>query len=266
MRLSLFLLSVTAIVSIASRDAAAQNLVANGNFNSSAYSNNNEFGTAYGGQGVTSWTGNGGYNDYFFSGTATTVTAATTYNGGSNTSGQEMLWGNTNLANSHPFSGSTLTGDNFVAMDGDTSVNGAGGGGVSQTIKGLAIGAHYTLSFVWAGAQMQSRTGATTDSLIVSLGSQTYTTPVVSNVSQGFTGWMTQTYTFVATTTSELLSFVSSGTPQGAPPIALLTDVKLVPEPATLSVMGVGLIGLLAARRRHLGTSRSVKRANSAAA
>ena len=243
MRISYFLLG---LIACAGADrASAQNLVQNGNFAQSSYAYSSQFGTPYGGQGVTDWLGNGGYNDYFLNGTATTITAATTYNGGSTTSGSEKLWGTA------AFTGTSPNGDNFVAMDGDTSVNSAGGGGVSQTITGLTPDAHYSVSFVWAGAQMQSRTGATTDSLLVSLGSQSFSTPVVNDVSQGFTGWMTQTFTFTATATSELLSFLSVGTPTGAPPIALLTDVTLVPEPATMSVMGVGLMGLIAARRRR---------------
>ena len=245
MRIPIFLLGLIAVAGAGTGRASAQNLVQNGNFAHSSYAYSSQFGIPYGGQGVTNWLGNGGYNDYFLNGTATTITAATTYNSGSTTSGTEKLWGTI------AFSGSSPNGDNFVAMDGDTTVNSAGGGGVNQTINGLAPGAHYVVSFAWAGAQMQSRTGTTTDSLLVSLGSQSFSTPVVSNVSQGFTGWMTKTFTFTATATSELLSFLSVGTPTGAPPIALLTDVKLVPEPATMSVMGVGLMGLMAARRRR---------------
>jgi len=249
-RLSLFLSFLVALSAAATGGALAQNLVQNGNFNQTSYVFNNQFGTAWTQttmQGITGWTGNGGYDLYFFSGTATADSANSQYDSGYNT-GSEKLYATAT------FTGSSPTGDNFVAMDGDPAV--AGGGGISQTINGLTAGAQYTLSFVWAASQLQSRTGQTTEDLQVSLGGQIFaTTPTVTNPSQSFTGWFTQAYTFTATGTQELLSFLSQGTPSGDPPIALLTDVSVtkVPEPGTLTVLGAGLAGLMAVRRRRKG-------------
>ena len=64
--------------------------------------------------------------------------------------------------------------------------------------------------------------------------------------------------TFTATAAQEVLSFLSQGTPSGDPPIALLTDVSItkVPEPGTLTVLGAGLAGLMAVRRRRNGRQR----------
>ena len=68
-----------------------------------------------------------------------------------------------------------------------------------------------------------------------------------------FTGWHgTQTLYFTADCHgSEVLSFLAIGTPNGVPPFALLDGVTLttaVPEPSTLSLMVVGLLGLGAVR------------------
>ncbi|HEX2939831.1 MAG TPA: hypothetical protein VHO91_02215, partial [Rhodopila sp.] len=169
---------------------AATNLVKNGNFALTSYAYNNQFGTAWSQstkQGVTDWTGNGGYNILFFNGTATTKSANSQYDQGYNT-GNEKLWGTTT------FTGSSPTGSNFVMMDGDPAVG--GGGGISQTLTRLVPGSGYTVSFTWAGAQLQSRIGNTTEMLTVGLGSQKQNTNVVKNVSKGFTGWVTQAYYF----------------------------------------------------------------------
>jgi hypothetical protein len=54
---------------------------------------------------------------------------------------------------------------------------------------------------------------------------------------------------FTATATTETLGFFANGV--GAPPFALLDGVSLVdaPEPATWTVMIMGLLGVASARR-----------------
>ena len=213
---------------------ATPNLVTNGDF-ASTYGQNNQFGTGFGGQGVTGWTGNGGYNLWFSSAaSSSTQSAVSQYN-----TGKEDLWGPV---------GNSPTGGSFVALDGDTNVQ----GGISQTINGLKIGDTYALTFSWAAAQVQSRTGATTEQYQASLGGQSFLTKVVSNPSQSFTGWFTTTFDYTATSTSELLAFLSIGTPNGLPPIAALDGVSLVdvPEPMSLGLLGLGVASLFLVRRR----------------
>ncbi len=83
---------------------------------------------------------------------------------------------------------------------------------------------------------------------------------MVPVASQGFTGWMTASFDFTATSASEVLKFLSIGGPTSLPPVALLDDVSLtgdipgsVPEPATWAMMGMGFagLGLVAYRRRR---------------
>ncbi|MBN8808643.1 MAG: PEPxxWA-CTERM sorting domain-containing protein [Sphingomonas sp.] len=64
------------------------------------------------------------------------------------------------------------------------------------------------------------------------------------------------TQNFVAGGTSQTLSFLSNGTPNGLPPVALLDNVSLtaaVPEPASwaLMIVGFGAMGYSLRRRRE---------------
>jgi hypothetical protein len=138
-------------------------------------------------------------------------------------------------------------GGNFLADDGEAAYASP----IYQTISGLTAGRRYEVSFVWAGnefldASSEAYGGPLTVDWQVSLGSQTFTTPVANYTAHGFTGWMTQSFTYTATGTSEVLSFLAQGTPNGLPPVALLDGVSLtaVPEPASWAMMLVGFAGL----------------------
>lgn len=233
-------------------------LVTNGSFETSLYTVNHEFSTRAGTptvgtppttQGVTGWTGTG-FTLYFIAGTQATTGAITEFN-----DTQNYLRSNVILS---------PDGGNFVAMDGDdlSGTGGTGsvpGGTVAQTINGLTVGSQYNVSFDWAGAQLQNRSGSTTERVGVQFGRDVQSTTTVNNVSGGFTGWMQQTFRFTAAATSQLLTFISYGTPVGLPPLILLDGVSVravvpaaVPEPASLAAMVAGLIGLgvLARHRR----------------
>jgi len=243
---------VFAVALAATTSAGAKiNLVKNGSFSSATYTSNSEFGGSVKGggytrsQGVTDWHGGRvgskgadySLQFYFIAGTQTTVTANDHYHD--------------KKAYLYPGAPLSPDGGNFIALDGDSHVRGQ----ISQTITGLHVGATYDLSFYWAATQLANRRGATTEQLETIFGTQKAFTPIVANPSKGFTGWMTANETFKPTAASQLLQFLSIGTPSGLPPLALLDGVSLteaVPEPASwaLLVAGFGCVGIAARRRR----------------
>jgi hypothetical protein len=139
-------------------------------------------------------------------------------------------------------------GGNFVGIDSGFNTP------ITQTVSGLT-GGQYILSFDWAAAQQKGVTGDTLEQWQVTLGSETHSTSVILNKSQQFTGWFHETFTYTVPdhVTSETLTFLAVGTPTGIPPFALLDSVTLdaAPEPASLLLMGSGVLGVLAARRRR---------------
>ena len=83
----------------------------------------------------------------------------------------------------------------------------------------------------------------------MSLGTNSQFSALINLPSQAnVTPWQKQTLSFTATKTSDLLSFLAVGTPDGLPPFALLTGVTAqptaVPEPltflGTMTALGLG--------------------------
>jgi len=137
---------------------------------------------------------------------------------------------------------------NIVGADGAFEV-----GAITQTVTGLQVGGDYAITFWYAGAQQDTYTGITTETWTVSLGSEAFTAPVLTNASGGFTGWYQETMTFEASSTSEVLSFLAVGTPTGEPPFSLLTGVGAteIDEPGTAALLLASFLGMCVVARRH---------------
>ncbi len=267
-----FILGAALLASVVTTAQAAPELVKNGGFErvvgGPGYSH--EFGAGYKyGDTVVGWSSpaSTAFNVIFYPGQANGKgndhgNASTKYSPG-NPGGQDgqYLWTST----PSPFGGKfvALDGDNRSAANPGGTLNpvvGEGNGPLQQTISRLRIGHTYTVSFDYAGAQYRDRTGATTDELYTTFGGVQKSTGTFNNDSMGFTGWKTWSSSFTATAKSQLLSFLSVGTPSGLPPVILLDGVSVkdtsnivVPEPAMLGVLGLGLAGLagLARLRRR---------------
>ena len=233
----------TAALFLLAAPAHATNLVTNGSFESLTNGTGQiSDGTGAAGPGNTTATGwsTGGYNFVFGPGTAdTTGTYVLEYNA------YLTLWG-TNNGGLNAIPASSPDGGNFLAADGDYQ-NGA----ISQTINGLTAGDKYSVSFDWAASQQSGFNGPTQQYWAVSLGAQTLNTPTFNLSSHAFSGWMQQTETFTATSSSEVLSFLAVGNVP-VPPFLLLDGVTMndstppVPEPGTLPLLLSGLMGSLA--------------------
>jgi hypothetical protein len=212
--------------------------VVNGDFETNGGNGQMGFNTT-----VTGWSiNNPSYTFVYGPGTADTTAAIGQY-------GFNALWGPGNgSANGLP--ATSPTGGYFIAQDSDFQQS-----AIYQTINGLTPGNSYTVSFWWAAAQQYTFYGPNQSQWQVSLGAQTQSTAFAAIPSQGFSGWMNQSFTYTATSSSEVLSFFANGSPP-VPPFALLDGVTLnanssVPEPGTITLIATGAMGVIGAVRRY---------------
>ena len=221
--------------------AKVTEFVTNGDFTTNGGTGELGFNTTAAG-----WTVASPPNSYFFlfnpqSGTTSGTSADNS--GAVGSFGTLKLWGpGTGSSN-----GLTLSPDGGAFVGADPDFRNAA---MSQTLTGLTVGQALTVSFDFAGAQQFNRTGPTTEGWAVSLGGVTQNTAQLSNVSEGFTGWRTASLTFTPTSSSEVLSFLATGS-GGAPlpPFALLDSVSAtqgatIPELSTWAMMALGFAGL----------------------
>lgn len=149
--------------------------------------------------------------------------------------------------------GTPSGGGNFVSLSSASLI--------SQTIV-LTGGQLYQLSFLTAGTD-PGGTGpgsSATVAWIVNIDGTTVVAAVDDTQTfapSGFAAWQSNSKTFsVSSSGSHTLTFTASTNQTGGKsPIALVAGISIsavaTPEPATLSMFGVGLAGLAAARRRR---------------
>ncbi|HTV44301.1 MAG TPA: PEP-CTERM sorting domain-containing protein [Stellaceae bacterium] len=180
------------------------------------------------------------------------------------------------------FSNTVPAGYNFYQADGNPQYEST----IMQTISGLTAGVTYDLSFQQAAGQQIGFSGPTTEQWLVFLGAggigvdcPTHSTscsvtgthdnieeasPLMDTPSEGNVDWNNVDLTFTPTAAdlndgTAVLTFLAwgdGGSTVNQPPTVFLEGVNttpVVPEPATLSVLGVGLLGLgvVMMRRRN---------------
>jgi hypothetical protein len=250
--------SSIALSVVSVQQVRAVNLVTNGGFaqnnvtGDSAYLGNTSndvtvngwvFG-AFSGAGPTN--NDNGYNFIIKDGTNLTTVGMAQQ--GNAPYGSTPLYGNQSI-NSADGSGWYIAADGWF-----------GNASISQTLNNLTVGQKYTVSFFQGHGQQVGYVGDETMTWQVGFGNSTQNSAVMNVLSaQPVQAWTPQSMTFTADNTTQVLSFLASGT-KDVPPFALLSGVSVeavadptaVPEPADYlgTLVGMGVVAAAIKSRR----------------
>jgi hypothetical protein len=228
--------AIAALLVAAATGASAGNLVQNGDFNSPGATSAQWLhnGSTF----ITGWTNTDDYTGY--------VPAGQT---------PDQTWQCCLLGSAGPAYGyangmvGPPSGNASLVIDGDTNFNHQG---LYQSISGLVAGKKYTLTFWQAGGEEAFYFNTpTTQNFQVTLGDQTFNSPVMNVPADGFAPWSKVTEKFTWDGVGNTLTFLALGGPSGEPPFNELADVSLasVPEPATWALLLAGVAGVGGAAR-----------------
>ena len=224
-------LAALALCAGASGAQAVTNLVTNGNFTSFSSGAANEqlagsrtSGTQGQGAVLSNWA-TAGYTFDFTQGSGMRYDpSASCYE---SCAGNTLtLWG--------PGNGGVASGTNGTPNGGNTTFTNVPGGGdfvgldaqyegpgtISQRVTNLMVGGAYTLVFDYAGAEQFMHNGPTYEGFDVTFGSSAVSAATVQNANDGYTPWVQAAFTFVATSTSQQLTFTATGGPTSADRVA----------------------------------------------
>jgi PEP-CTERM motif len=262
-----FLVAAAAAFVLLAGTVKASSLITNGTFTQTTLSGSNYW---TGSNILTGWTTEtsttsfvyfqtaspGGLNATVSQGGSTfTIYNSATSNG--NPSGPNHTAANANVVNVQALTTAAGITGNVIVADGGSPYQEP----LSQTISGLTPNSFVTLTFEQAAGQQAGfgclgppsypNSACTNEHWDVTFGSQTYYSPLMTNPIGGFQNWNAVSMIFYvpAGVTSEVLTFLADGKPDGTyPPVVLLADVSMsqggTPEPASLAIMGLGLLTL----------------------